>query len=268
VPHFPFPHSEVLAEVILGKVDGLEIRDFHVPSMDTFAVHEWYRLLNCGYRVPCVGGTDKMSASMPVGGVRTYANIGDEEFSYSAWASAVKKGRTYTTSGPLIDLSVEGLTLGDDLQLPGHGGKISVSATASCFAPINKLEIVFNGNVIFSESSKNGTFSLSINEDIEITSSGWIAARVLSLHKAWHVWPVHLSGHTSPIYITVGNDEVFNPVIGKYLITTMEGGVEWLETLATRSNPKQMDSIKEIFETAIKQVEIKSDRTKHQHHHH
>ena len=205
---------------------------------------------------------------MPVGGVRTYANIGDEEFSYSAWASAVKKGRTYTTSGPLIDLSVEGLTLGDDLQLPGHGGKISVSATASCFAPINKLEIVFNGNVIFSESSKNGTFSLSINEDIEITSSGWIAARVLSLHKAWHVWPVHLSGHTSPIYITVGNDEVFNPVIGKYLITTMEGGVEWLETLATRSNPKQMDSIKEIFETAIKQVEIKSDRTKHQHHHH
>jgi len=268
VPHFPFPHSEVLAEVILGKVDGLEIRDFHVPSMDTFAVHEWYRLLNCGYRVPCVGGTDKMSASMPVGGVRTYANIGDEEFSYSAWASAVKKGRTYTTSGPLIDLSVEGLTLGDDLQLPGHGGKISVSATASCFAPINKLEIVFNGNVIFSESSKNGTFSLSINEDIEITSSGWIAARVLSLHKAWHVWPVHLSGHTSPIYITVGNDEVFNPVIGKYLITTMEGGVEWLETLATPSNPKQMDSIKGIFETAIKHVEIKSNRTKHKHHHH
>ena len=90
----------------------------------------------------------------------------------------------------------------------------------------------------------------------------------MSLHKAWHVWPVHLSGHTSPIYITVGNDEVFNPVIGKYLITTMEGGIEWLETLATRSNPKQMDSIKGIFETAKKQLEIKSNRTKHEHHHH
>ncbi|MDA0597066.1 MAG: hypothetical protein O2921_08690 [Chloroflexi bacterium] len=25
VPHFPFPHSEVVAEVVLGKVDGLEI---------------------------------------------------------------------------------------------------------------------------------------------------------------------------------------------------------------------------------------------------
>ena len=69
VPHFPFPHSEVIAEVVLGKVDGLEIRDFHEPTMDTFAVHEWYRLLNCGYRVPAVGGTDKMSAGRPVGGV-------------------------------------------------------------------------------------------------------------------------------------------------------------------------------------------------------
>ena len=48
----------------------------------------------------------------------------------------------------------------------------------------------------------------------------------------------------------------------------MEGGVEWLETLATPSNPKQMDSIKGIFETAIKHVEIKSNRTKHKHHHH
>ena len=80
VPHFPFPHSEVIAEVVLGKVDGLEIRDFHEPTMDTFAVHEWYRLLNCGYRVPAVGGTDKMSAGMPVGGVRTYAFIGERDY--------------------------------------------------------------------------------------------------------------------------------------------------------------------------------------------
>jgi len=62
VPHFPFSESEVYAEVIRGVIDGLEIRDFWSPSMDTFAVHEWYALLNAGYRVAAVGGTDKMSA--------------------------------------------------------------------------------------------------------------------------------------------------------------------------------------------------------------
>ena len=61
-----------------------------------------------GYRVAAVGGTDKMSAGMPVGGVRTYAHLGDEEFTFANWAKAVRAGRTFTTSGPLIDLTVEG----------------------------------------------------------------------------------------------------------------------------------------------------------------
>ena len=266
VPHFPFPHSEVLAEEILEKVDGLEIRDFHVPSMDTFAVHEWYRLLNCGYKIPCVGGTDKMSASMPVGGVRTYAYLGDKEFNYENWSNAIRKGRTYTTSGPLMEFSVEGLFSGDDLKLPSAGGKIFVTAKARCFAPIHKLEIVVNGDVVYSESSISGDLSLEINEEITIDKSGWIAARVFSENKAWHVWPVHLSAHTSPIYINVGNQDIFNSDAGNYLITTMQGGIEWLDTLATQSDSNSMKSIKKVFQNAIKDVKQKS--TKHHHHHH
>ena len=55
-----------------------------------------------GYRVAAVGGTDKMWACMPVGGVRTYAQLGDAEFTFANWAQAVRAGRTFTTSGPLI----------------------------------------------------------------------------------------------------------------------------------------------------------------------
>ena len=69
----------------------------------------WYRYLNCGYRVAAVGGTDKMSAGMPVGGVRTYARLDrNRPFNFGNWAEAVRKGRTFTTSGPLIDLTVVG----------------------------------------------------------------------------------------------------------------------------------------------------------------
>ena len=83
------------------KVDAVEIRQF-TPALDSFNVREWYRFLNCGYRVTAVGGTDKMSAGMPVGGVRTYAHLGDEEFAFANWAKAVRAGHTFTTSGPLI----------------------------------------------------------------------------------------------------------------------------------------------------------------------
>jgi hypothetical protein len=257
VPHFPFPHSEVIAEVVLGKVDGLEIRDFHVPTMDTFAVHEWYRLMSCGYRIAAVGGTDKMSAGMPVGGVRTYAFIGDHELSHQSWSDAVRAGRTYTTSGPLMDFTVEGLRPGDELALPESGGSVHVKASASCAMPINKLEIVFNGKVIAEASSESGEKLLVIDEELNLPGSGWIAARAVSNHVSWHVWPVHFAAHTSAVYVKAGQTEVFDASLGKYLITTMQGGVEWLDTLATRADAERHAAIRKIFTDGIGAVEGK-----------
>jgi len=261
VPHFPFPHSEVIAEVVLGKVDGLEIRDFHVPTMDTFAVHEWYRLLSCGYRVPAVGGTDKMSAGMPVGGVRTYAYIGDDDLTHISWSDAVRAGRTYTTSGPLMDFTVEGLRPGDELSLPESGGSVHVTATATCAMPINKLEIVFNGKVIAQASSAEGSKLLVIDEAIDLPGSGWIAARAISDHVAWHVWPVNFAAHTSPVYVKAGSTDVFDAGLGSYLITTMQGGVEWLDTLATRADAERHATIRKVFTDAIGAVEKKMPHT-------
>ena len=261
VPHFPFPHSEVIAEVVLGKVDGLEIRDFHVPSMDTFAVHEWYRLMSCGFRVPAVGGTDKMSAGMPVGGVRTYAYIGDDELSHVSWSDAVRAGRTYTTSGPLMDFTVEGLRPGDELTLPESGGSVHVTATATCAMPINKLEIVFNGKVIAQTSSKDGEKMLAIDESIDLPGSGWIAARAVSDHVAWHVWPVNFAAHTSAVYVKAGKTDVFDAALGEYLITTMQGGVEWLDTLATRADAERHATIRKVYTDAIGAVEKKMPHT-------
>ncbi|MDA1280593.1 MAG: CehA/McbA family metallohydrolase [Chloroflexi bacterium] len=257
VPHFPFPHSEVIAEVVLGKVDGLEIRDFHAPTMDTFAVHEWYRLLSCGYRIAAVGGTDKMSAGMPVGGVRTYAHIGDSELTHESWSDAVRAGRTYTTSGPLLDFSVEGLRPGDELALPESGGILHVEATATCAMPINKLEIVFNGKVIAQKSTDAGKKVLNISEQINLPGSGWIAARAVSNHISWHVWPVHFAAHTSAIYVKAGNTDVFDASLGQYLITTMQGGVEWLDTLATRADAERHATIRKVYTDAIGSVQAK-----------
>jgi hypothetical protein len=62
------------------------------------AMLEYYRYLNSGYRLPLVGGTDKMSSAVPVGLYRTYARL-DEEFSYEAWCRAVRSGRILHEQG-------------------------------------------------------------------------------------------------------------------------------------------------------------------------
>ncbi len=268
VPHFPFPHSEIIAEVVRGRVDGLEFWDFWTPTMDTFSFHEYYRLLNCGYRAAVVGGTDKMSAAMPVGNVRTYAQVGDETLSWDSWADAVRAGRTYTTSGPLMDFTVDGHGPGDELQMPNGGGNVHVSVNAvSLTGPINKLELVFNGKVIAATEQEDGATTLALDESVTVPGTGWLAARCVSKHRAWSVWPQHIAAHTSPVFIKAKGEELFDNPTAEYLIKTMEGGVVWLDTLATRAGSARHAAVRSVFEEAIADVQAKQAAHGHTHGH-
>ncbi len=266
VPHFPNPHSEIIAEIVRGRVDGVEFWDFWTPTMDTFSFHELYRLLNCGYRVAVVGGTDKMSAGMPVGNVRTYARVGDDDLSFDSWARAVRAGRTYTTSGPVMRFAVEGRQPGDEIKLPARGGSVHVEAEATCLSgPIHRLEVVYNGKVVAQASSKQGATSLKISEEIKTPGSGWLAARCFSQHRAWSCWPQHIAAHTSAVYVKAGRDEVFDNPTAEYLVTVMQGGIAWLDTLATRDTPERHAAIRRVFEDAIAQVQAKQHAHGHPH---
>ena len=116
--HFPLPLAEIAADIVAGRIDAVEMQTF-APGLDNPSILEWYRFLNCGYRLPVLGGTDKMSAEMPVGAIRTYARLDpDAAPTFAAWSAAVRAGRTFATSGPVIELSVDGHEPGDVLALP------------------------------------------------------------------------------------------------------------------------------------------------------
>ena len=56
------------------------------------ADREWYRYLDAGYRLPIVGGTDKMTATVPVGQMRTWARLGEDvALTFDTWADAVRR---------------------------------------------------------------------------------------------------------------------------------------------------------------------------------
>ncbi len=133
--HFPLPYAEIAADIVAGLIDAVEIQCF-APGLDNPSILEWYRYLNCGQRVPLVGGTDKMSAEVPVGQVRTYARVGrDAEPTFEAWSAAVRAGRTFVTSGPVLELTVEGTEPGGVIRLPAGGGRLEVVAEARAVQP-------------------------------------------------------------------------------------------------------------------------------------
>jgi len=245
MPHFPSPYGEVVADIVLGKVDGVEIRSFGA-TLDDVSTREWYRYLNCGYRVAAVGGTDKMWAGMPVGGVRTYADLGGEDFSFHAWAKAVRAGRTFTTSGPIIGLSVEGRAPGSEIALRS-GGSLAVEATAESLQPFHTLEIVMNGKVVASEERQAGSGNLTVRASVPVQSSSWLAARCVSRYRVWHGWPVHIAAHTSPVYVVVGDERQFSPSDATFMLTMLDGGLTWLDTLSIPADAERHARIRRVF---------------------
>ncbi len=268
-PHFPYPLMENAADLVLGKIDAVEIRDFSNPSprggIDTFAMREWYRYLNCGYRITAVGGTDKMSSGMPVGGVRTYARLNpDQPFNFPNWAQAVRAGRTFTTSGPLIDLTIDGHPIGSEIHFGSGGGTIECVATVRSAHPVHCLELVVNGRVAARTTDKKGRLELNIHKHLPLPGSAWIAARTFSRHKVWHCWPVHLAAHTSPIYVIAAGRELFSPSDATYMLTLLDGGLTWADTLSIRYDAKRHAALRSVFEHA--QTHLQGRAHHHQQH--
>lgn len=227
-PHFPNPNGEPAALIATGRLDGIEM-----IRQTPFNHFEYYRYLNCGYRLPLVGGTDKMSNDVPVGLYRTYAKLPeDSEFTYDNWCKSVASGRTFLSGGPIIHFSINGHELGDTVTMSGPGN-IEVEAWAESIFPIHRLEIVEKGRVVASAESKEGSRRLEIKDKINIDSHTWLAARCggPEYYGPYHIDAMTrgIFAHTSPIYVACGGEWwMFDKATAQYMLTLIDGDLSYI----------------------------------------
>jgi hypothetical protein len=238
--HFPIPNGETAADVVLGKLDAAEIR--YDRGFASLGVTEYYRYLNCGFRLAAVGGTDKMFPTRAVGAVRTYARLDREEtFSFEAWARALRAGRTFVTAGPLLFLKIDGVEPGGTIEVKGRG-QLEIHAMAESVYPLGEIEIVQNGRVVASGSNP-------LSAKVPVKGAGWIAARCSS-HKRLSYGMRNIGAHTSPVYLTEEGKGCFSTPAAEYMLRLIEGAVLWVDTLAVCSNREELARIKTLFAEA------------------
>ena len=232
IPHHPNPNGEPAALIATGRADGVEML-----RHDAFNHLEYYRYLNCGYRLPLVGGTDKMSSDVPVGIYRTYARLSeDEEFNYDNWCKNVARGRTFHSGGPIINLTVEGNQIGDTLQMSGPG-TVEVEAWAESIFPIHTLELVQAGRVVASTEDAKGARRLELKAKVKADGHTWVAARCggpnytsIQHHDGWQRG---IFAHTSPVYIACGGDWwMFDKDAAQYMLTLIDGCLTYIRETA------------------------------------
>ena len=235
-PHFGL-NGEAAAMIATGRLDGVEMirhsQSFH---------DQYYRSLSWGYRLPLVGGTDKMSSDVPVGLYRTYARLPDgQEFNYDNWCRSVASGRTFLSGGPIIHFSVDGREIGDTVQLTGPG-TVEVEAWAESIFPINTLQVVQAGRVVASAESRDGTRRLELKERLKVDGHTWLAARCGGPD---YFGRAHLDGgrrgmfaHTSPVYVACGGEWwMFDEERARYMMTLIDAGLTYIREGSTQHRP-------------------------------
>ncbi|MFN2570566.1 MAG: CehA/McbA family metallohydrolase [Gemmatimonadales bacterium] len=199
---------ELPVDVALGKVDYLEVMGY---SDHLITSEIWYRLLNCGFRLPAGAGTDAFpnfaSLRGPPGLVRVFVQAG-ARLDHRRWLAGLKAGRTFVTNAPLLEFSLDGHAAGEEIRLAAGNRRLLARVGLRANVPIDHLEIIGNGNVVATVPLRADRMSARDSVSLPVSTSGWYVLRAYSDRAEMPVLDSYPFGSTSPIYVTVGDAPV------------------------------------------------------------
>ena len=249
MPHGPNPQCERAADIVLDLVHAIEMMSFNPcdSQINPYGIADWYRFLNLGYQIPVVGGTDKMSAASQLGGIRTYTQMGEREFTYENWMAAVQQGNTFVTVGPLVELQVEGQAPGSTLDLPAGGGTLTATwKVESVRLPIDQVEIVVGG--LATEQINIGKeLAATGSAELTIEASTWIALRVRGSYQGKHG---EIAAHSSAVQVRVDDTPLFSQRDATAILEQIEGAIAYVDTLAPRPDALRYKQLRATLEAA------------------
>ena len=186
-----------------------------------------YAAWNNGLRVALVGGEDSISNlhnTAIVGSVRTYVKIPGGKLSMHGWLQAMKNGHAFMSNGPLVELEVEGQIPGQTVDL-SSGDDVTIKVEATSLTPLEKAELVFNGEVIADMPLSADRLSVSFERDFQPTHSGWYHVRVNGAGgEAFPMGIGYVQAVTNPVWIIMDGVPVRSSEAADY-------GIAWIDKL-------------------------------------
>ena len=241
---------ELPADVALGKVDYIEVVGF-ADHKSTAEV--WYKLLNCGFRLPTAAGTDFMGnyASLrgPAGLNRVYAEVPAGSLKLPSWLESIKAGRTFATNGPLLRFELGQKSPGGEVKLDKKQD-VSFRAALGSIVPIDHLQIVCNGEIAkeleLSADHKHAYFEGSL----PIESTGWCVLRAFSDNAEYPILDLYPYATTSPVYVNVMGAPQRDASDAAYFAAWIERLISAAQSSTAWNDETERESVLGIFEKA------------------
>jgi hypothetical protein len=167
-----------------------------------FGFQNYYALLNCGFRMRPTAGTASGVHPVPLGFGRVYVHL-PKGFSYDGWVAGLDRGNSFVTTGPMLFVTMDGQAAGSTFSVPaGREYRVAVSAHAA--VPLERIEIVVNGEVVRTVKPENrkgahGAFETAFDEKVTFAESGWLIVRCYEERSDKRL----RFAHSSPFHVDV-----------------------------------------------------------------
>ncbi|MEQ8936129.1 MAG: CehA/McbA family metallohydrolase, partial [Amphiplicatus sp.] len=195
----------------------------------------------------------------PVGMNRTYVRVGepkgDAKASVRQWLDGLKAGRSFATNSPLLSLTIGEAQPGDEIKLKAGKHRLSWSAEMRSIAPVDRVEIVVNGEIAASVSLDDEGRSAAGMGELEIDESSWILLRAISDKASPLVFDLYPHATTSPIYVTVGGSPMRSAEDATFFIQWMDRLIAFAQESDDWNTIAERDAVVASFNRARKEFE-------------
>jgi Tol biopolymer transport system component len=231
-----YVHSFYFGDPLQGNLGGA--KGFMVDAaLATVDAIEWstsqdgyppvYAAWNNGLRVTVVGGEDSISdlhQNPLVGSMRTYVRTPDGRLSMDGWFEGLRNGNAFATSGPLVRFEVDGLISGETVEITS-GQSVTVTVDVASITPLEKAELVFNGEVVEEFTFEGDRRSLSIAKSFTPRASGWYHLRVNGTPADRAPLDIpYAQALTNPVWVIVDGAPIRSAEAAEY-------GISWIDKL-------------------------------------
>ena len=193
-----------------------------------------------------------------MGFARVYVYCG-KTLDYNTWVDNLAAGRTFVSSGAVISLSANGRRIGDTIRLaPGETREIVVEGAARCRSALQRVEIVYNGDIVKTIAAQGAGKKIEYRERISVQGPGWLAARAFPAgSSSW--WGQADVAHTSPIYIQSGDERLIRPAAVRSLIRVLQAGKGAAKSSTMYESAKQKQAVLDYYDKGIAMFEQLDD---------
>jgi|GEM_PF-1100203 len=218
-----YAHLVAPSGFLLAPQDGMAVVLPHnlmhfveVLQFNRSGYEPWYDLLALGFRLTTAAGSDYPCGGQSLPGHERFYTKVEGPLTYPKWIESVRQGRTFVTSGPLVEFRINGKDIGSEITLDNPS---TVELTGSVvFDPerddLASVELVQNGNVVERFSRVKGESKIEFRVKRRVDESSWFAVRGYGarFEENTFVNPIIFSSfqstsnvHTSPIYVSLRN---------------------------------------------------------------